>query len=728
MNLSNITINEYLELKGVPFRESGNELIAKCLFNDCDRDSNGSEAHLYFNKETGQYNCKKCDAKGNLQTLKKHFGDFTPPTRSLVARQYFTQSLVIECANNIPQRIRTYLNGRGISDEIIAQRCIGFGPFYGTDWITIPIKKQGEVEFSFFVLRKDPENTDEKLPKNLFYPKGKSETTLYGEYATETEDLTITEGVMDCLSLLSLGYKSIFSTGGCMTFKEEWLDEPLLKAKSIYVAYDRDDAGEKGAEKVLKMLKKSGHKQLHKITLPEVVGDKGDVNDYIAKHKLPAEDLYNKYAESYPKRIDPRQFTEMTLDALEQILGMTIKGDRENKIITFLCQLSAFTKENQFNIMFNSPSATGKSYTAIEVSKLFPKDSLMKLGRCSATAFYHDSGKYNKETNTITVDLSNKIIIFTENQHYQLLEQLRSFLSHDEKIMNVKVTDKGQKGGNKTKNVELIGYASVVFCTAFLKSDEQEKTRFIILSPEITDEKIIAGIQRVIEKEKGGSKDFEILEQNPERRLLKLRIEAIRDAGVQNIYISNDDSEYLRQKFQETVGIPQARHQRDIQRLVCLVKSIALLNLWFRHFDGENITVARADIDNAIQLYKKIAVTQSLGISPYLHKLFLEVITPCYREKLKEDFGEEMGIRYQDILNYHFKVKKCKLDYNYLRQQIMPEFEACGLVERNFNGNRTSFSLPNFVPMSEETAGEDVGGVKTEKEDETDTTNKEIGF
>jgi hypothetical protein len=35
----------------------------------------GSEAHLYFDKETGQYECKKCGEKGNLVTLAKHFGD-----------------------------------------------------------------------------------------------------------------------------------------------------------------------------------------------------------------------------------------------------------------------------------------------------------------------------------------------------------------------------------------------------------------------------------------------------------------------------------------------------------------------------------------------------------------------------------------------------------------------------------------------------------------------------
>ena len=41
----------------------------------------------------------------------------------------------------------------------------------------------------------------------------------------------------------------------------------------------------------------------------------------------------------------------------------------------------------------------------------------------------------------------------------------------------------------------------------------------------------------------------------------------------------------------------------------------------------------------------------------------------------------------------------------------MPEFEACGLVERNFNGNKTSFSLPNYIAPDEEGISEEVGGV-----------------
>src|SRR3989338_6780329 len=75
MELQTITIKDYLARKGITFRESGKELIAHCLFSGCDTDSKGTEAHLYIDGDTGQYECKKCGERGNLITLAKHFGD-----------------------------------------------------------------------------------------------------------------------------------------------------------------------------------------------------------------------------------------------------------------------------------------------------------------------------------------------------------------------------------------------------------------------------------------------------------------------------------------------------------------------------------------------------------------------------------------------------------------------------------------------------------------------------
>jgi site-specific DNA recombinase len=82
-----------------------------------------------------------------------------------------------------------------------------------------------------------------------------------------------------------------------------------------------------------------------------------------------------------------------------------------------------------------------------------------------------------------------------------LISRLRSILSHDAKESRLKITDKSQQGGNKTKTVVIIGYPSVYFCSAGLKVDEQESTRFLMLSPSIEQEKLLQGIRQSITKE-----------------------------------------------------------------------------------------------------------------------------------------------------------------------------------------------------------------------------------
>jgi hypothetical protein len=180
--------------------------------------------------------------------------------------------------------------------------------------------------------------------------------------------------------------------------------------------------------------------------------------------------------ENYPP-VDTSKFLPMTAQQIKEILGLTIKRDDINKLITFLSQLSAYTESSQINISYNAPSSSGKSFIPLEVSQLFPPEDVVKLGGCSPTAFFHDQGVYDKETNTIRVDLSRKIIIFLDQPNSLLLEKLRSLLSHDEKEIHLKITDKNQRGGNRTKNVTLIGFPVVLFCTAGLRPDKTRSNR-----------------------------------------------------------------------------------------------------------------------------------------------------------------------------------------------------------------------------------------------------------
>jgi len=194
-------------------------------------------------------------------------------------------------------------------------------------------------------------------------------------------------------------------------------------------------------------------------------------------------------AEPVRPPVDTSQLKPLTSQELISILGLTIKKDEENKLITFLCELSAYTEGSQFNISFNAPSSTGKSYIPTEIARLFPEEDVIEIGYCSPTAFFHDVGEYIKDKGGYLVDLSRKILIFLDQPHTQLLERLRPLLSHDKKEIRLKITDKTQKFGLKTKTVLLRGYPSVIFCTAGLKIDEQEATRFLLLSPETNQEK-----------------------------------------------------------------------------------------------------------------------------------------------------------------------------------------------------------------------------------------------
>jgi len=681
--LQTITTKEYLSRKGVAFRESEKEIITHCLFNNCDNDSRDNEAHLYFNSETGEYLCHKCGEKGNLVTLAKHFGDgiqeiaLNPiaPTKNPRKSTKFDAELVETCHLALPANIRQYLNARGVSDAVIDAHKLGWGKFYGKNWITIPVKDIYGA-FRFFKLRRDPNAGDEKIT----YPKG-VEAQIYGwEMLTNADiPLVICEGELDRLALLSKNIPAITSTHGAMTFKQEWC-EKVRKSEKIYVCFDNDNAGKKGAEKVAKMVENGGN-ETYIITLPQEVGEGGDITDYLVKLNGNTDDLFGKYAKEYPERIDTSQFKPLSSQDLVATLGLTIKQDEENKIVTFLCELSAYTENAQFNISYNAPSSTGKSYIPTEIARLFPEEDTMEIGYCSPTAFFHDVGEQDKKRKgCIIVDLSRKILIFLDQPHTQLLERLRPLLSHDKKEISIKITDKNQKQGLRTKNVILRGFPSVIFCTAGLRIDEQEATRFLLLSPEVNHEKIRQGILESIKKEADAESYKNWLDENPERKLLKKRIRAIKLEGIREIKIANHQK--VVDRFLSKNKVLKPRHQRDIKRLVSIIKSFALINLWWREKSGTTITANEDDIEQAFKIWEAISVSQELNLPPYIYNLYQEVILKAWNDKNsnKSENSGLLGLSRQKLLQKHFAVYGRMLDTNQLRQQILPMLETAGLI------------------------------------------------
>lgn len=410
----------------------------------------------------------------------------------------------------------------------------------------------------------------------------------------------------------------------------------------------------------------------------------------------------NKTPEQSP--IDTSQFTPLSVTELNEVLGITIKRDEDNKLVTFLGMISAYTEESQFNISFNAPSSTGKSYIPMEIANLFPGDDVLALAYTSPTSFFHSNGIFDKERKVMIVDLSRKIIIFQDQPHNQLLERLRPLLSHDKKVLRVQITDKNQRYGMKTKQIEIIGYPAVVFCSAGLKIDEQESTRFILLSPEMNQDKIREAINNKIERESNPEKYKAIIEANAARELLKLRIQAIKLERIKSIKL-DPYKQLIKELYLSKRKVLKPRHQRDIGKIISLIKSMALLNLWFRERDADSIIVSQEDIVNAFEIWDRLSESQEYNLPPYIFNFYWDVVVPCFLEK-KESGSDEKGVRKQELMQKHKTVYGTYVEDWKLRQELLPMLETSGLISTDSNerDKRVTLIIPQILKRGGESS------------------------
>lgn len=404
-------------------------------------------------------------------------------------------------------------------------------------------------------------------------------------------------------------------------------------------------------------------------------------------------------------------FEEMTLEEVSEVLGKTIVKDDVNKQVIFCGGILNFTEQDQMNIGLSAGSATGKTYLCLEVAKVFPQESIHDKAYASPKAFIHGYGRLVIDNEEMTplisldeyisksvgkweslnpkpeknvkkwkekrahrravlktewnnvpkcwcVDLHQWIIIFMDQPDDALMVHLRPLLSHDKKRLRYEITDKSLGGRLKTKNVVILGYPSVWFLTTRFSPDEQERTRLLLLSPEISQPKLGESIDMLGRRLSDRHKFDQVVESTPARIHLKKRIEAIKKANIRQILI--DEKQMLkiveRFKAKHTVGkdtVLAPRHQRDFPRLVGFIKAIALLNLFNRKRDGDDIWANQSDIDAGQALYDKIAVSNELGLPPIMYEVYMEIIKPFF------DLGE--GVHKEELRRQYYDRYKARI-------------------------------------------------------------------
>lgn len=164
--------------------------------------------------------------------------------------------------------LHDWLHRRGITAEVIEM--FGISPYEHRDigeCIKIPITPEWNK------YRRNP--LDERKPKYLYDIGGK--VTLYGYDKLHAEHTTvlITEGEADCLVAWSHNIPAVTSTGGAMSFQEEWAE--LLSSYEVFLCFDNDDAGAEGMVKVLRYIPNA-----KVVLVPEKSGVK-DISDYVGR-------------------------------------------------------------------------------------------------------------------------------------------------------------------------------------------------------------------------------------------------------------------------------------------------------------------------------------------------------------------------------------------------------------------------------------------------------------
>lgn len=289
-----MTAIEYIASKGIPYKLQSGQAVLNCFF------CGDTKGHLYIDRQDGAFFCHKCNERGNLITLQKHFGDYQhqkdgrPPMNTpqkkpqAVIQAAFNDTgkpyptpdekkateANLRLLNNEPA-LKYVTETRGLSLETVKAFKIGLQiDDHEKQWLTIPHYEKDKLINIKFRSLPPAEKTFRRVKdcRSILFNSDCIPTSKSMVY--------LCEGEIDALSLWDKGEKNVIATTtGAGSFDPAWIDQ-LADVKTIVIVYDPDKAGQEGAREVARRL---GQDRCFNLILP---GGK-DLNEYfMAGHSI----------------------------------------------------------------------------------------------------------------------------------------------------------------------------------------------------------------------------------------------------------------------------------------------------------------------------------------------------------------------------------------------------------------------------------------------------------
>lgn len=195
-----------------------------------------------------------------------------------------SEDFLAECTERLissAMNLKVMREKRGLTVETIERFGIGFhdGRY------TIPVR---DVKGNLVNVRRYKPNATEPKDKMMSWSRGTGTRRLFlPEVLEQHDEVILVEGEMDAIIGQQFGLPTLSHTAGASAWDNRWNLE--FEGKVVFICYDCDDAGRRGARKVEGQLQRYA-KQVHVIALP--LKDKGaDLTDYLVEQGYGATDF-----------------------------------------------------------------------------------------------------------------------------------------------------------------------------------------------------------------------------------------------------------------------------------------------------------------------------------------------------------------------------------------------------------------------------------------------------
>jgi len=369
--------------------------------------------------------------------------------------------------------------------------------------------------------------------------------------------------------------------------------------------------------------------------------------------------------EGYLERAMELIKSEDPLQEVTDYIGRAVKHDETLVKLALIVMASAYTP-NPLNLALEGPQSEGKTYALVEAAKVFPKGDVWNLAGMTPQVLTREHGvlmdkvtgeslepeirEIKQQLNQLSgskedkplknklqgelqalydrgekvVNMEGKILLFLEAPNTETLANLRPIMSRDTYEIQYKFVDKAyQNGPQVTMDAKIKGWPVFLYATADKHGGnlwDQIRSRFIVVSPEMTGKKYEAANEHTARKYGSIISPEEMEREREEFNRCQSYILFLKNTLYQAFYVIheigtlppdkvrftfNPMADKLNKSFPATMG----QHMRDFKYFLSLVEGSCLFNLPGRpYLEARGLPywmVTMNDLKNVVEVFDK---------------------------------------------------------------------------------------------------------------------------